>query len=448
MAVSSLCLRGSDTLPVLSVVGVSHQTCPLEVREQLTFTDDRPPAPRDERASEAVWLSTCNRIELYTVTDEVTTAGTVFADHLDLPDAFPERYRYTLAEGDAARHLFEVASGLNSAVIGETEILGQVRRALGDAQAAGPLLTRLFQDALATGKRVRTETEISCWPVSVSSAAASILRDRGGREHLEHSDILVIGAGEMARGVASCLAGMGAGSLTIANRTAERAHKLARKVEAEALTWPLTPAQLARFDAIVSCTSAPGFLLSHESVESAVRGRPQGKPLHLLDLAVPRDIDPQASAVEGVQLSNLDDARTIVDDSLQMRTQYMEPAGRIIEEQLDAFREWRAVRNVAESIRILKERADVIRQRELERVLPKLASLSTSEREAVEQFSNRLVNKLLHTPTLRLRETASRSEPDPLADLMREVFDLEPNGQSANGHTPAKAADSDPERSR
>ena len=431
-------------MPIISVVGVSHHTCPIEVREQFALTEAQPCAriDSDGRASEAVWLSTCNRTERYSVVEDGADAEAAFAEALDVPAGIARRYSYALEEAEAARHLFRVAGGLDSAVVGEDEILGQVRRAFADARergAAGPMLTRLFQDALAAGKRVRAETEIGRCPVSVSGAAASILLARWGWESLENASVLVIGAGELARGVARRLAGMRARDLTIANRTHARARDLARETGADALRWPLAPELLAQFDAIVSCTSAPGFVLSREAVEAAARSLPEGRSLHLIDLAVPRDIDPEAASVAGVHLNNIDDARTIVDDSLSKRSQHVAPAERIVEEQLAGFREWLTSRNVSDSIRLLKERADEIRQGELEWALPKLAGLSPDERAVVEQFSTRLVNKLLHTPTQRLRETAGDGGADCLGEYILQVFDLDSDSDTASaGETAAR----------
>ena len=419
---------GSENLPVLSVTGVSHHTCPIDVRERFALPEGGQPPPADGRTIESAWLATCNRTELYALSEDAGTAGVVFAEALGAPADLTERYRYTLDETDAARHLFRVASGLDSLVLGEHEVLGQVRNALGRARehgSAGPVLSRLFQDALTAGRRVRSETEISRWPVSMSGAAASILLERQGLETLERTYVLVIGAGEMARGVARCLQGMQARELAIANRTPERARDLARESGGEALDWPLAPEALARFDAIVSCTSAPGFVLTRETVEATARLLPPARSIHLVDLAVPRDIDPEAGSIAAVHLSNLDDARGIVDDSLSRRSEHIEPAERIIEEQIACFREWTAARSASDSIRALKERADSIRQRELDWVMPKLAGLSERERAAVEQFSSRLVNKLLHTPTRHLRETAGRSEGDALGDLLLQAFDLD-----------------------
>ena len=415
---------------MISVVGVSHHTCPIEARERFAFTEQNPRSAIDGAAArESVWLTTCNRTELYSVAEGSEAAEAAFADALQVPPDFARRYRYTLEEADATRHLFRVASGLDSAVVGEDEILGQVRRALTEAQgagSAGPMLTRMFQDALVAGKRVRSETALGGAPVSVSGAAASLIRNASEGERAAPASVLIIGAGEMARSVARAVGGMRPRAIAIANRDHERARSLAAEMGAKAVAWPLSPEGLARFDVIVSCTSAPAFLLTKDLVEAAARSRPQGKPLHLLDLAVPRDIDPAVRSIAGVRLSNIDDARCVVAGARSRRAGQTAPAERIVEEQLEAFRGWLATRDVSDAIRLLKERADAIRRGELAWALPKLAGLSASERAVVEQFSARLVNKLLHTPTVRLREAAAGGgAPDRLREHVLHVFDLE-----------------------
>ncbi len=422
------CDCGRTTVPILTVTGVSHNTCPVEVREKFAFTENRPPSGGYEPNSEAVWLGTCNRTELYSVCGSIGEAEESFAESLGIPTDFATQYIYVLEGVDAAQRLFRLASGLESLVIGEDEILGQIRRALVNAQAGdsvGPMLTRMFQDALATGKRVRSETEINRFPASVSAAAASIVRERCGMEGLSNSSVLVIGAGDVGRAVARCLKGMKTRNLAIANRTYARAEEVARGIGAEVIEWPLRPELLAQYDAIVSCTSAPGFVLTRRMVEEAVMSSPPHKSIQLMDMAVPRDIDPGVRWIPGVHLNNIDDARSVVDDSVDRRSSYIEPAERIIREQLDGFTKWMSAHSVSDSIRLMRERADLIRLGELEWVMPKLSGLSENERSLVEQFSTRLVNKMLHTPTLRLRETQSRGGSNSLSELVRHAFDLE-----------------------
>ena len=416
----------SEVFPVLSVTGVSHHTCPVEVREKFAAAESRAPAQVDGTASESVWLSTCNRTELYTISDQIDAGGSAFAKALQIPRRFVAEYAYVLEETDAIRHLFRVASGLDSMVVGEGEILGQVRRALAEAQnpgSAGPVLTRMFQDALAVGKRVRTETSINRFPASVSSAAASLIQT-GTASDLEDISVLIIGAGDMARAMARCLKGMNVQDIAIVNRTRSHAESIARESGAQVLEWPITVERLARFNAVISCTSAAEFILTRETVEAARHLRAE-ETLQLVDIAVPRDIDPCASTIPGVHLIDIDDIQAVVEESLAMRSHYVEPAERIIGDQIERLTAWMSTRSVSNSIQLLRDRADAIRAREMNWALPKLSHLSQSELDVVAQLSNRLVKKLLHAPTLKLREAAAQGESEPVSELVHQLFGLD-----------------------
>lgn len=365
---------------------------------------------------------------MYSVPSESAAAETTFAKALDIPVELASRYTYRLEDDQACEHLFRVASGLESLVLGEDEILGQVRRALTDAQDSGsthPVLARVFQDALNAGKRVRSETEINRFPASVSTAAASIVREFCGGGTLKDISVLIIGAGEMGSAVLRCLNGMRTQHLAIANRTHWRAEEIARATGADVVEWPVSPEVLARYQAVISCTSSPGYVLSQRAVETMGQHLLPGKSIHLVDIAVPRDIDPDASSVSGVYLYNIDNIQDIVNDSVSRRIKYVEPAEQIIREQVDGFSKWMAARNVSDSIRLMRERADLIRLDELDWVMPKLSRLSPEERDVVRQFSARLVNKLLHAPTLRLRKAAAGGYDDSEAEaLVRTIFDV------------------------
>ena len=413
--------------PVLSVTGVSHHTCPVEVREKFAAAESRAPAQVDGTASESVWLSTCNRTELYTISDQIDAGGSAFAKALQIPRRFVAEYAYVLKETDAIRHLFRVASGLDSMVVGEGEILGQVRRALAEAQnlgSAGPVLTRMFQDALAVGKRVRTETSINRFPASVSSAAASLIQT-GTAGDLADTAVLIIGAGDMARAMARCLKGMNVQDIAIVNRTRSHAESIARESGAQVLEWPIAVERLAGFSAVISCTSASEFILTRETVEAAARHLRAEETLQLVDIAVPRDIDPCASTIPRVHLIDMDDIQAVVEESLAMRSHYVEPAERIISDQIESFTGWMSTRSVSNSIQLLRDRADAIRVRELDWALPKLSHLSQCDLDVVAQLSNRLVKKLLHAPTIKLREAAAQGESEPVSELVYQLFGLD-----------------------
>ena len=367
---------------------------------------------------------------MYSVLSESGGAETTFARTLDIPVELAARYTYRLEDDQACEHLVRVASGLESLVLGEDEILDQVRRALTNAQDSGstdPVLARVFQDALNTGKRVRSETEINRFPASVSTAAASIVRELCGKGTLKTISVLVIGAGEMGNAVLRCLKGMRAQHLSVANRTHWRAEEIARETGAEVMEWPVRPEVLARYHAVITCTGAPEYILSKRTIETMAQHLQPGESTHIVDIAVPRDIDPDASSVPGIRLYNIDNVQDIVDDSVSRRIKYVEPAEQIIREQVDGFSKWMAARKVSDSIRLMRERADLLRLEELDWAMPKLSRLTLEERYVVEQFSVRLVNKLLHAPTLRLREVATGTHDDPevIEALVRSIFDLQ-----------------------
>ena len=229
----------------------------------------------------------------------------------------------------------------------------------------------------------------------------------------------------MARAMARCLKGMNVQDIAIVNRTRSHAETIARENGARVLEWPITAEGLAGFSTVMSCTSAPEFILTRETVEAAARHLRGEETLQLVDIAVPRDIDPCVSSIPGVNLTDIDDIQAVVDESLAMRSHYMEPAERIISDQIESFTGWMSTRSVSNSIQLLRDRADAIRVRELDWAMPKLSHLSQSELEIVAQLSNRLVKKLLHTPTLRLREAAAQGESEPVSELVHQLFGLD-----------------------
>ena len=421
-----------EVFPVLSVTGVSHHTCPIEVREKFALSEGRAPLQVGDAVSESVWLSTCNRTELFTILSDSDAGVCAFAKALQIPESLVAEYAYMREGADTIRHLFRVASGLDSMVVGEGEILGQVRRALAEAQnigSAGPILTRMFQDALAVGKRVRTETSINRFPASVSSAAASLIQTEAAGD-LEDISVLIIGAGDIARAIARCLKGMNVGSLAIVNRTRSHAELIAHESGAQVLEWPITTERLAGFNVVMTCTSAPEFILTRETVVAAASRLAAEDTLHLVDVAVPRDIDPCVSSIPGIHLTDIDDIQAVVDDSLAMRSNYVEPAEQLISDQFDRFTVWMSARSVSGSIQLMREWADAIRARELDWALPKLSHLSQHELDVVTQLSNRLVKKLLHEPTSRLREAAALGDSEQVSELVRRLIALDGETES------------------
>ena len=413
---------------LLSVAGISHHTAPLDVREQAALGPSGVQAVLGHLSPllhEAVVLSTCNRTELYVLIQEQTDVVSSFEA------AFPDTSRvyrpYLFAyEGEAvARHLFRVASGVDSLVFGEAEILGQVRRAWEMAHAAGTtgtIISRLFQQALAVGKRIRSQTYIGRFPASVSSAAVSLAQRVFGQD-LSHSTVLVIGAGEVGQGVARCLLEHSVKRLLVANHHNQGARDLAERHDATAVPWPIPPSTLAQADIIISSTGAQEVVIRHQDISAAMAFRGEG-PLHLIDLALPRDIDPAVSQLSGVHLHNLDDIESVVSANVQQRQQTQPEVEAIVLEETGHFGRWLRERGVSSTIHGLRAKSETIRLAEMGWALPKLSGLSERERAVVEQLTSRLVNKLLHIPTARLRGAAAEGRGAEYRRVAQELFDL------------------------
>jgi glutamyl-tRNA reductase len=397
----------------LSLVGISHRHAPVEVRERVALNAHDAAALAHELAAagtECVCLSTCNRTELYVVGDD----GDARAQKAlrALGDEEVAALSYRLADHAAALHLFRVAAGLDSLVPGEGEILGQVRAAY-ETGAPGPLLNRLFHDALHAGKRARSQTAIAENPASVSSAGAALAEQVFGE--LTGRRVLVVGAGKVGELVARSLAARGAEIAAVANRSGERAEELAQPFGARAVTLEQLPQELASADVVVACTSAPGFIVQPSDVLER-----KGRPLFLIDLAVPRDIDPAVNERDGCYLYDIDDLQAVVDATLVSRRREAERAEAIVAEEADRFRAWQASLDVVPTIASLRARAEAIRSSELSK-----AKLSDNERRAVESITAQILNKLLHLPTVRMKEAAAAADGVLYADAVRHLFGLE-----------------------
>jgi glutamyl-tRNA reductase len=391
----------------LLLVGTSHRLAPVEVRERVALDADGESAlaRRLGESGEAVCLSTCNRTELYLAATDTDAAGeratAELADLGGIARAELEPYLFRLEQEAAATHLFRVAAGLDSLIPGEGEIQGQVRSAY-ERGAVGPLLDRLFRQALHAGKRVRTETAIGESPASVASAAAAlaaqVFGDLAGRR------ILVIGAGKVGEVAARNLVKRGAELSFVANRTLDRASSLAERFGGSALPLESIDRELVQSDIVVSSTSAPDAVLAREQVERALPAR-KGRPLLLVDLAVPRDLDPGIKTLHGCFLYDIDDLEVVVEESLSGRRGEATKAEEIVAAEGERFHDWLASLDSVPAITSLRERAEAIRRGELAKASARLADLSDSERRAVESLTSQIVNKLLHQPIMRLKES-------------------------------------------
>jgi glutamyl-tRNA reductase len=403
----------------LVLVGVSHHRAPVELRERAAL--DREQAAELARrlageTGEAVCLSTCNRTELYVADESAEEAGRKGEAALLALEAELGPALYRLRDEAAALHLFRVAAGLDSMVPGEGEILGQVRAAY-EAGATGRLLDRLFRDALRAGRKARTETAIGESPASTSSAAAALAEQVFG--DLRGRRILLIGAGKVGELAARNLLSRGAEIAVVANRTVDRAAVLAEQLGGTALPLDRVEEELTRADVVLSSTSAPGWILDRPAVERLLPAR-RGRPLFLIDLAVPRDLDPAIHELEGCYLYDIDDLAAVVSETLAGRRREAERAEAIVAAEAERFREWQAALDVVPAIASLRARAEEIRAAELRR-----AKLSDAERRAAESVTAAVLNKLLHLPTIRMKEAAAAADGVIYADAVRHLFGLE-----------------------
>jgi glutamyl-tRNA reductase len=416
----------------LVLVGTSYQHAPVELRELLAYDADLRREALGRLAgdgSEAVVLSTCNRTEVYAVDSQPGQAEErIYGELAGLSGLTQSELAPALSsvtDEAAAVHLFRVAAGLDSMVPGEAQILGQVREAYEAARAAGTAgstLHRLFRQALRVGKRVRTETAIGENPASVSSAAAE-LAERVF-EGLEGRRILLIGAGKTADLTAANLISRGVGEIVVANRSPERAEALARRFGGRAVGLEALEEELAHADVVVASTGSQGLVLSGDQVGRAMRER-RGRPVFFIDIAVPRDLDPAINELEGCYLYDIDDLDRVVAESVAGRREEAVRAEAIVSEEADSFRAWQLSLDVVPAIASLRARAESIRLEELDRVESRLASLSPSQRRAVEALTSQIVAKLLHQPTVRMKEAAAAADGVLYADAVRHLFGLE-----------------------
>lgn len=419
----------------LLVVGVSHRRAAVGLRERVAIAKaDLPGCLRELRDNptirECVIVSTCNRTEVYTViegppsTADSQPVERFLAARAGMTAAALAPFLYRLSDLLVAQHLFRVASGLDSLVVGEVEILGQVKDALRAAEiahAGGKWLYTLFRRALEAGKRARTETAISAGATSVSWAAVELARERV--PHLAQAQVLVLGAGATAEAVARALAAHGVEGTMVANRTVERAEKLARLVGGVAVPFAQLLSFLAVADVVICSTDAPHPILSVESVRSTLAAR-QGRRLYLIDVAVPRDVEPAVRALPDVELLDMDALAARASQGLQRREAEVAKVDQIILDEIERFVTWQSSLRVTSTIASLQQRAEALRREELRRVSARLASVSPEAHQAIEAATRAIVNKMLHHPIAVLRETALQGTDERYVQAIEELFDL------------------------
>jgi glutamyl-tRNA reductase len=392
----------------LYTLGLNHQTAPLAVRERVVFHVERVREALAELkrslAHEAAIISTCNRTELYVSGEEPAAAAEWLAQYHRIPAAELGRYLYTLPREQAVRHAFRVASGLDSMVLGEPQILGQMKeaaRAAASAGTLGTLLHRLFQRSFAVAKEVRSNTHIGA--ASVSMAAAAVRLAARIFPSLKDQRVLLIGAGEMIELVATHFAAQAPAGIAVANRTLERGQRLARRFNAQAIELRSLAQELHHYDVVVSSTASSLPILGKGLVERALRAR-RHRPIFMVDLAVPRDIEPEVGELDDIFLYTVDDLAGIVAANLDQRRSAVVQAEVIIEAQVGQFMDWMETRERVPAIVQLREHAEAARRAELERAV-RLLERGEPAAQVLERLSQALTNKLLHAPTEQIKKT-------------------------------------------
>lgn len=424
------------------LVGLSHKTAPIEIREKLAFTpatlrsalthfDATHAQAHLAEAHEGVILSTCNRLEIYAGVRQVETAAQAIVSFLSqasgLAEALISNYLYFCQNEEAVRHLLQVAAGLDSLVLGEPQILGQITQAYEAALAqgaAGTVLSALFRAAIHTGKRVRTETAIGLNPASVSSVAANLAGQLWG--DLSSKRVLLIGAGEMGAMAVGALLKRGVSNIVVTNRTYEHAAQLAQSWGGRAVSFQQLPAALGEADIVLTSTGAPHSILNRTLLAPVIATRSE-RPLLILDIAVPRDVEPDVTEIPNVCLYDIDDLQGQAEHNLRERQAEVPLAQVIVEAELAQFLNWFSSLDAVSTIAALRRQAEQWREVELDRLFKRL-QLDERERELVATMSHRLINKILHEPTLCLKKETANGNGAAYISAMRQLFALDASG--------------------
>lgn len=424
------------------VTGLNHRTAPVEMRERFSIAEESLPEAllqlkNTKTVKECVIVSTCNRLELYTVVDRQHLCGPYIKGFLEnwfgseREDFVP--YLYMYENDDAVRHLFKVASGLDSMIIGETQILGQVRNAFLTAQkyrTTDTVFNTLFKQAVTMAKKAHVETTINENAVSISYAAVELSKQHLGQ--IDEKTVLIIGAGKTGELTVKHLLSSGAKRLIVANRTVSRAKELSTNYDGEYCTMDELESKLTEADIVISSTGAPGIMLTKSQVETAMQQRRgTGRPLLMIDIAVPRDLDPQINQLPGVTLYDIDDLEGIIESNFDQRREAALEIEAMIETELDAFHTWQKTAAAGPVIRALQEKSNRIHEEVMTSLFNKLPDLGDREEKLIRKLSKSIVNQLLQDPIESLKEMSTGSEREEALRMFSQLFNLEQQLQSS-----------------
>jgi glutamyl-tRNA reductase len=423
------------------VVGLNHKTADVEVREKLAFN-----GPKLEEGlmklvdlpevNEAVVLSTCNRVEMYVnaAKDPTEAVKTFLSEFHGIRRELLDDALYFLREGEAVRHVFRVASSLDSMVVGEPQILGQIKDSFEFSlkkKTTGVILNKLMKKSISVAKRVRTETKIAENAVSISFAAVELAKKIF--TDLSDKHVMLLGAGEMAELAAKHLMNSGVRELVVANRTYSTGQELAREMGGRAVQFEEFLAEMVNTDIVICSTGAPTYVVDRPGMHSVMKERKQ-KPVFIIDISVPRNIDPEINEMANVYLYDVDDLQGVVESNVKERQNEAEHAERIIDEEIETFLQWQSSLDAVPTIIALREQAEAIKKEELVKLINRLPELQEDQRKAVEQMAATIVNKLVHSPTAALKQ--ENEDKDVLIETVKRIFGLD----SKDSFAPARQA--------
>jgi glutamyl-tRNA reductase len=420
----------------LIIVGLNHRTAPVGVREKVSFSretigDSLRRLTHEFGLNEGVILSTCNRVEVLALSHDqdmdkgVLQVKRFLAESSSIPLETLDEHLYSYCGADAVRHLFRVGAGLDSMVLGEPQILGQVKDSYAYAvehDSAGVIVNKLYHKAFSVAKRIRTETKIGEAAVSISFAAVELAKKIFG--DLSGNTVMLLGAGEMAELAAKHLLRAGIRELMVANRTYERAIDFVKEFGGTAIMFREFPHHLKNVDIVIASTGAKTFIIREEQVREVIRER-KNRPMFFIDISVPRNVDPLVNNIDNTYVYDIDDLQGVVASNLKERSKEAEEAARIIEEEIDKFYRWIKSLDVVPTIIALRNYCDGIRKAELERALKGLNGLDAKQKKTLDAMTKAIVNKILHGPVSKLKRDADKIEGDTYIDTMRKLFDLD-----------------------